>query len=849
MTQQDENLEVEQQDVPPPVEPEADDSPASPEAEGAGDGDVAEETESPEVSEDVSDEPVEEAGGDDAPVREVEDAEEAHEEPGADAGDSEEQEEPEERGDGLAEEIAAADGEVESGDPAYEEVDEASLIDFDEFRPQIEAMVERDDLTQAFQVIEQISRFPDSTRHVPDNLWLYTLMGNLKRSQDDTAGALEAFRAAYKFDPRDLSLLRPYVVVLIGQGEAEEGLRVLQSILLYHKRSLSAAELVEIYHQMGACYEALDRLDKARTAYEKALEHSQADQFALAGLLRVVSKGSEPSEILKVRQRMINSLNEPNARSMALVALGDDYVERFNDPQRALDVYEQAINEFTANRHAVERIATVAGQIGEWRRVSRAYFTLSRLSESSKDEAEWLIKACHIARDQLWEPEKALAGFKRAVKLDPTRLDAFKIVTSILVDEKDWEGLKEAYVDLLAILKEHEDVDPKLLTVLWQNLGELYKTHLNNKREALIAFDQASRLNPHNAELHEQVAALSEKDADFLDVALLHLNALRKLDPTNNELLDRIGRIFLRKKEVDQAYCIFRALSYRGAELDDKAAGFVERFHKSIYRAPKQPLTLELMQRYIFHPQLDKNVSRLFTVIKPAMAEWAGQTRGKYGLGRKDYISLEEELTFNNIYRSIGKLFQYPSLPVVWKKPEQEGLINGAMIPDGMIVGNDLLGSGREKHIAFIVGKQLFLFLGYFYLAAIRPTDLPAYFMLARHIAFPEQFPMDLSGDLQSAYQAMSRALRGDSLNRMRAILKNLGGEADVALWLEAVEDSANRAGFIFCDDLDVVRDYLSNEPQKISQRSVEDRMRTLTEFSISEEYVELRSILGINVA
>lgn len=821
MTQQDENLEPEQQELPPQTEvPEEEPPPEAP-AEPNGEADVAPDDPDEEAPEEVSSDEV---------------APEEVDESSAEASVEDE----------------ALEGEPVESEPEYEEVDEAALIDFAEIRPQIEAVIERDELDNARQFLEQLSRFPDTTRHVPDNVWLYRVLGDLQRAAGDVAAALESYRAAFSFDPRELALLRPFAAALVEQGEADEALRVLQSMLLYHKRKLGDAELVELYHQMGAAYERLGKLDKARGAYEKALEQRQQDATALAGLLRVVSSEGEPRELIKVRQRMIRSLDEPSARSMAMVALGDDWVERFNDPLRALDTYEQAFNEHPDNRAALERIGAVATEIEDWRRVTRSYFTLSRLCDDPEEEADWLIKASLIARDRLWEPEKALAGFRRALELDPSRLEAFKIVTSILVDNEDWVELKNAYVQLLAALKQREDADPKLLVVLWQKLGELYHTHLQNTGEAILAFNEASRLLPRNVELHERIAALSEKEADHLDMALAHLRALRMLQPGETSTLDRIGRVYLRKKEVDHAYCVFRALDYMGAALDDKASGFVERFQKPIYRAPRQPLTIELMRRYIFSEHLDRNISKVFTVVKPVMAEWAGQTRSKYGLRRRDRIKIEEQLTFNNIYRSIGGLFQYPNLPELWRKSEQRGLINGALVPDGLIVGDDLLGSGREKHIAFVVGKQLFMFLAPFYLAAIRPTDLQAVFMLARMLAFPNRFSFDLQGDLQSAYKTLSKGVRGEQLEKLRNAMSKVLAEDEnpnVNLWLEAVEDSANRAGFIFCDDLKVCEDYLNDEAQRISQRPVRDRMQSLTEFSLSDEYVELRSILGIAVA
>ena len=70
----------------------------------------------------------------------------------------------------------------------------------------------------------------------------------------------------------------------------------------------------------GDQQKALDVL--ADEAFEKALEQDMNDQQSLTGLLRVVSEVEEPMEVIRVRQKLVKSLTNPAARSMALIALG-----------------------------------------------------------------------------------------------------------------------------------------------------------------------------------------------------------------------------------------------------------------------------------------------------------------------------------------------------------------------------------------------------------------------------------------------------------------------------------------------------------------------------------------------
>ncbi len=732
-------------------------------------------------------------------------------------------------------------------------VEDAPLVDFSRVRERAQGVIDAGDAHAALQFLETFSRWPDTTRHLSDNVWLHGQIGALASQAGQPQAALEAYERAFSLDPRQRTILEPLAGLLIGAGEHERALRVVQALLLYHKHALKPDALVALYLQLGACYEALEQRARARSAYEKALDQRAQDPGAMAGLLRVAAAEGDPHEGIRVRQRQLRVLTDPEARASALVGLGDDWQEQFQDTGRAMDAYEQALTEHPTHAPALQRIAQLSATQGDWRSVSRAYFTLSRISEVPEEEADWLIKASQIARDELWEPEKALAGYRRAVELDPTRLDAFKIVTTILIEAGDWGALQNAYAQLIQANSKMEAPDQSLLIVLWQKLGELYRTHLELPREALVAYDQASKLNPHDIALHEQVIELAERDAEHYDLGLAHLRAIQQLEPQRPGLLDRVGRMYLRKKDADRAFMIFRALAYRKEPLDDKARQFVERFSRPIYKPLRRPLTPDLLKRHVFSATLDRRISTIFALLKPALEEWVGESQRHHGLGRKNKVKLEDPLAFNNIYRSVGQLLTYERLPELWRKSEQPGLINGALIPEGLIVGDQLMGSGREKHIAFVVGKQLFMFLAPFYLAAIRPLNhLQVFFRLALHFADPQRYPMQLTGDGADIVKEYKKRIRGAEFQQLQqavAAISASGTEPDIATWIEAVEDTANRVGLIFCDDLSACEDYLRDEPQRISQRSVEQRMASLVEYALCDEYADLRDVLGLSVA
>ena len=70
----------------------------------------------------------------------------------------------------------------------------------------------------------------------------------------------------------------------------------------------------------------------------------------------------------------------------------------------------------------------------------------------------------------------------------------------------------------------------------------------------------------------------------------------------------------------------------------------------------------------------------------------------------------------------------------------------------------------------------------------------------------------------------------------------------DVSRWLEGLDHTANRLGFLVCNDLSEAVQTIRNEMVIISRASVADRIQELILFSISDEYFALRKGLGVSI-
>ena len=81
-------------------------------------------------------------------------------------------------------------------------------------------------------------------------------------------------------------------------------------------------------------------------------------------------------------------------------------------------------------------------------------------------------------------------------------------------------------------------------------------------------------------------------------------------------------------------------------------------------------------------------------------------------------------------------------------------------------------------------------------------------------------------------------------------VRKFAASQAEVNLnkWWSAVDLTANRVGFILCNDLEVAAKMVSTEPAVLGAKPPKEKVKELVLYSISEEYFQVRAQLGMSI-
>jgi hypothetical protein len=103
--------------------------------------------------------------------------------------------------------------------------------------------------------------------------------------------------------------------------------------------------------------------------------------------------------------------------------------------------------------------------------------------------------------------------------------------------------------------------------------------------------------------------------------------------------------------------------------------------------------------------------------------------------------------------------------------------------------------------------------------------------------------------------EATAKVLRNfmgpQQVDGLRTVVRKLISEremVDITKHFRAIEFTATRAGFVLTGDLSVAKKIIQAEPSLLDDPSPSDKMKDLLAYSVSENYLALRTALGIGV-
>lgn len=325
-------------------------------------------------------------------------------------------------------------------------------------------------------------------------------------------------------------------------------------------------------------------------------------------------------------------------------------------------------------------------------------------------------------------------------------------------------------------------------------------------------------------------------------------------DPTDQEALRELYRIYTERNHRDGRWCAAQALCFLGAATDEERAVF-EAHRTQHLIAPRAGISATTWHDCLFHPEEEALTGQIFSIIAPAVLV------GRVATLRRDQslhvVDPSTRQTPENstvmAVRAIAwgaAVLGLPLPPVYVERERPAAYEHIPALPPVTVVGTAALRGRTEVELAFLMGRHLSGYRGEHFVKTLFSAvpDLEDLFLSALVIAQPA---LPLAQDVRQRVEPIARALSAllepgpiDALRGHFLRFVEEGGRTNLQRWSAAVDKSRCRVGLALSQDLATACALLEEEEGRLGPLA-----QDLVAYSTSSRFLRLRQQLGIALA
>ncbi len=238
---------------------------------------------------------------------------------------------------------------------------------------------------------------------------------------------------------------------------------------------------------LGDLYEERAKDDaRAKKHYEQALVLDVNAMQALRGLERICRRAEDFSELTRVLEKQVDAAESDDDRIAALLRLVDVHERLFVKPQNAAPKLELILVFDPTHTGAHEGLERCYRAMRDWTELVRALERRARVTVSSFEKCDCLMKVATVHEEKLANVDAALDALKRVYDIDDGHVQAITELARICERQRDWAAAA-AYRARLADLAE----SAKVTAQIHIQIGEMLITDDRDPVCARLHFEKA----------------------------------------------------------------------------------------------------------------------------------------------------------------------------------------------------------------------------------------------------------------------------------------------------------------------------------------------------------------------
>ncbi|WP_437616742.1 tetratricopeptide repeat protein [Sorangium sp. So ce834] len=668
-------------------------------------------------------------------------------------------------------------------------------------------------------------------------------------SSGKAIGTVQALLALAPDDPAALSRAAK---VNLDAGRAKEAAELYERLVARFGAGLPERERAEALLRLGEARLAAGDPDGAVAPLNDAADLAPESPAPLALLSRVFEAKGDWEEVARLKHRRLDVVTGEE-RSALLLEIGDLLATHLHDRTRAAKSYVAALDERPDDRKILTKLMQLYSEEKDWSKLIDIVLKLAAKIDDSRQKAKYLHTAAIVSARQLGDLDRAAQFYDEVLELDPSLTRALAEAIELRAEKGDHEEVERLLKVELDRATEENDTAKMLET--FDRLGALYKDKLGWMSEAIDAYEAAQTLDPDSEERNELLANLYARNpAEYLDKAVAAQLPILRRSPYKPDAYRLLRKMYTETKRADAAFCLCQALCCLNAAEPDEER-FFRRLRPDTAAAAQQPLDDEAWATALVHPDADPLLTAIFGVIEPAVLRKNGQPLEELGYQLAYQIDLSRHPypMSQTLYYAAGVLGLEP--PVTFQNPNDGGGVSflHAHVPAIVLGAAALQMDLPTQAAAFIAARHLTYYRPGMYLRHLVPTGtgLRAWLFAAIKLISPT-FPItkELEGPVKENLSVLDPTIVGPARDQLASIVTKLlqAGAIDLKRWVSGVDLTADRAGFLLANDLELAQEMIKAADEASAAVPQKERLKELMLYAVGEEYFAIRKRLGINV-
>jgi golgin subfamily B member 1 len=656
--------------------------------------------------------------------------------------------------------------------------------------------------------------------------------------------AEQAYEKALHLAPTDAEVLAQVGYHLFRRGEWKRAIDVYRDILERHGERFGAKEKAEVICRVAKGLLELDRAEEAVTEYLQAIKADPKHLPALRALVEITGNLGRKKEMVEHLVHLRDLSFQSNERWKLSAQIGDALADNPDRELDAADAYRDALRHQPRNLELLEKLRKVLIRSEQFEQAVDVLGQLAQALTNDHQRSRMLKIAAEIASERLDDDRRALGFYLQALQITPLDQRVQAATVKILNRLRDWAGLAALYEDLLRKLPPpivgKEDVRKWMLV----ELLELYRYRLNDPKSAIAAAEKLLKIDPGDVKIREDIGRLYEMDGQ-LDQAIEMHRAMIEASPFSVDSYHALRRIYEQRGQRDHSLCMAATLSFL-----DEASADEQSLYKAFRHAMPMPSGVELDQalydQLLLHPRASGLLGQLFGFAADHCLPLYRSDPRDFKLKDRDRLNFQDKDQKLVFCIRDAVLFLGMSVPEVYSKGSMvKGMMAVNTAPVAVLYQEESLGKASLPEMRFIAGRAL---------AFTRPEHLLASALSAKQLrelldglvelVLPGSSVHPVADAVANMVKKLDDVIplhKRDYLIHLATQVRAQAEELSIRDWLEGIEHTCNRVGFVLSGDLGACVSVLKGARVVSPSGSNRSLIRELIFYTISEEYFKLR--------